>query len=248
MTNQSFIICPGDRRPSRKWHRVWLSAGCRGVVGPFPRPLWMNATTLRGRGRCRPRWVRMVSPLSSTRTAASPSRLRTVEGHAAAGDPAVPLTRAHRFRRLANLLNLSTPLGLLVARAGRAKRRPGPYGLVLAEGYRFGFPVASAFTVGDVVVTTQTFEGLARAVRDLLVHEERHSRQYALCLGLPYLALYTAAMGWSVVRTGDRASANVFERDAGLVAGGYLEQPVRPLAVSVRAAVARLRGRRDGLA
>jgi hypothetical protein len=82
---------------------------------------------------------------------------------------------------------------------------------------------------------------------DLLVHEERHSRQYARFLGLPYLPLYVLAMGWSVVRTGDRASANAFERGAGLRAGGYVERPVRPLAASVRAAVVRLRGRRNPL-
>lgn len=152
------------------------------------------------------------------------------------------LTPGQRARRLANLLNLSTPLGLLVARVGGARRRPGPYGLVLAEGYRFGFPVANAFTVGDVVVTAQSFERLAPLVPGLLEHEERHSRQYAVCLGLPYLPLYTAAMAWSVLRTGDRASANVFERAAGLVDGGYVERPVRPLAATVRAAVGRLRG------
>jgi hypothetical protein len=158
------------------------------------------------------------------------------------------LTRAQRARRLANLLNLSTPLGLAVARAGGARRRPGPYGLVLAEGYRFRFPIAGAFTLGDVVVTAATFDALLRRHPRLLEHEERHSRQYALSLGLPYLPLYTLAMAWSVVRTGDRASGNVFERDAGLLAGGYLERPVRPLATSLRAAVARVRPRRHPLA
>jgi hypothetical protein len=171
-----------------------------------------------------------------------------VEQSGTPGDGSAPLTPAQRARRIANLLNLSTPLGLLVARAGGARRRPGPYGLVLAEGYRFAFPVAGAFTVGDVVVTAHTFAALLQRNPDLLVHEARHSRQYALALGLPYLALYTAAMGWSVLRTGDRASGNVFERGAGLVAGGYVERPVRPLAVPVRAAVGRLRGRRNPLA
>jgi hypothetical protein len=158
------------------------------------------------------------------------------------------LTTVQRARRLANLLNLSTPLGLLVARAGGARCRPGPYGLLLAEGYRFSFPVAGAFTVGDVVITARTFEAFRASCPDLLAHEERHSRQYALALGLPYLALYTVAMGWSVLRTGDRASRNVFERHAGLLAGGYLERPVRPLAVSLRTAVDRLRGARNPLA
>jgi hypothetical protein len=158
------------------------------------------------------------------------------------------LTHAQRARRVANLLNLSTPLGLAVARTGGARRRPGPYGLVLAEGYRFRFPVAGAFTVGDVVITARTFDVLLQSLPALLVHEERHSRQYAVFVGLPYLPLYTLAMAWSVVRTGDRASANVFERDAGLVAGGYRERPVRPLATSLRIAVGRLRAGRNPLA
>jgi hypothetical protein len=168
-----------------------------------------------------------------------------VEESSSEQDARPVLARAHRARRVANLLNLSTPLGLAVARAGRARRRPGPYGLVLAEGYRFAFPVAGAFTVGDVVVTARTFDVLLVTCPDLLVHEERHSRQYALALGLPYLALYVLAMGWSVLRTGDRASANAFERGAGLIAGGYLERPVRPLAVSVQTAVGHLRPRRN---
>lgn len=151
------------------------------------------------------------------------------------------MSRAHRARRTANLLNLSTPLGHVLARAGGAGRRPGPYGLVLAEGYRFRFPVAGAFTVGDVVVTARTFPELLAVHPDLLAHEERHSRQYALFLGLPYLPLYTLAMGWSMLRTGDRSSANVFERGAGLLAGGYVERPVRPLVASLRAALARVR-------
>jgi len=144
-------------------------------------------------------------------------------------DERAALTSAEHRRRRANRLNLSTPFGLLVAHLGHARRRPGPYGLVLAEGYRFRFPVAGAFTVGDVVVTAHSFDALLRRTPDLLLHEELHARQYARCLGLPYLGLYVLAMGWSVLRTGDRASGNVFERRAGLVAGGYVERPVRSL-------------------
>ncbi|GAA3573083.1 hypothetical protein GCM10022197_32340 [Microlunatus spumicola] len=155
------------------------------------------------------------------------------------------LCRAQRARRLANLLNLSTPLGLAVARAGGARRRPGPYGLVLAEGYGFRFPVAGAFTVGDVIVTASTFDALLRRHPGLLAHEERHSRQYAVFLGLPYLPLYTLAMAWSVVRTGDRSSRNVFERHAGLLAGGYVERPAQPLTATLSGAVNLLRTRRS---
>ena len=162
------------------------------------------------------------------------------------GGRAAALTSRQRRRRLANLLNLSTPLGLGVARAGGARRRlPGPYGLVLAEGYRLRFPAAGAFTIGDVVITGRTFSELLRLHPDLLAHEERHASQYAACLGLPFLPLYALATGWSVLRTGDRAAANVFERRAGLRDGGYVERPVRPLHVSLRSAVNFVRARRN---
>jgi hypothetical protein len=115
---------------------------------------------------------------------------------------------------------------------------------MLAEGYRWGFPVAGAFTVGDVVITGRSFATLQQRLPRLLEHEERHSWQYLWCLGLPYLLPYTVAMGWSVLRTGDRASRNVFERHAGLVAGGYRERPVIPLAAQLRRAAAWLSGSR----
>ncbi len=133
----------------------------------------------------------------------------------------------YRIRRVANLLNLSTPLGLLIARCGGAAVRPGERGLQLAEGYRLSFPVAGAFTVGNVVLTPSTFELLESATPGVLEHEERHTWQYVLC-GTLFLPLYGAAMGWSWLRTGDRAARNVFERSAGLAAGGYRDVATRP--------------------
>jgi hypothetical protein len=126
-----------------------------------------------------------------------------------------------RFRWYANFLNLATPFGLLVAKLGGARLRPGPDGLVLAEGYRLGFPLAGAFTVGNVIVTAKDFPSLLRRHPDLLKHEGRHAWQWMLCLGLPFLPLYLVAMAWSWLRTGDRAAGNLFEQAAGLAAGGY---------------------------
>lgn len=154
-----------------------------------------------------------------------------------------PLTRRQRLRVVGNLVNLSTPVGLLVARLGRARVQPGEHGLLLGEGYRLRFPAAGAFTIGDVVTTSSTFAQLRTRYPDLLRHEERHSWQYVCCLGLPYFGLYGLAMAWSVLRTGDRASANIFERHAGLAAGGYQERPARPL-LPVLLALVRP-GRRD---
>lgn len=152
----------------------------------------------------------------------------------------LPLDRRHRARRLGNWLNLSTPLGLLVAGAGRATVRPGPRGLLLADGYRLAFPLASAFTVGNVLITSGRWSALIDERPTLLQHEEQHSWQW-FSLGLPFLPAYVVAMGWSVLRTGDRAAANVFERRAGLAIGGYREVPVRPLTPAVRRAMGLLR-------
>lgn len=153
------------------------------------------------------------------------------------------LSRRHRLRRLGNLVNLSTPLGLAVARLGRAEVSPGPRGLLLADGYRLPFPVAVAFTVGNVLVTRHRWAELQGRRPALLAHEEAHSWQWFWLAGLPFLPAYGVSLVWSVLRTGDRAAANVFERRAGLVRGGYQELPPRPLGPAV---LARLASRRRG--
>jgi hypothetical protein len=118
-----------------------------------------------------------------------------------------------------NWLNLTTPTGLLVARlAGCRPQRRGLYWE--APGYRHRFPVAGAFTIGSVVISrTHVSEAVWR-------HEVGHMRQYAWC-GPMFLPLYGLAEAWSWLRTGDWWSRNVFERRAGLRAGGYVERPVR---------------------
>jgi hypothetical protein len=127
---------------------------------------------------------------------------------------------ALRLRQAVNVLNLSTPLGLLVAKAGRATLSAGPDGLVLARGYRLGLPRAPAFTVGNLVVLRIDDETLARRP-GLLVHEGRHSTQYAVCVGPLMLPLYLLASGLSWLRCRDFAWRNVFEVRAGLEDGGY---------------------------
>jgi hypothetical protein len=47
--------------------------------------------------------------------------------------------------------------------------------------------------------------------------------------GTLFMPLYLTAMGWSWIRTGDRAARNIFERAAGLADGGYTDVPVHPL-------------------
>ena len=143
------------------------------------------------------------------------------------------LSLPHRFRRVVNLVNGSSIAGLAIARLGSATVSSGPEGLWLAEGYRLPFPVAGAFTVGNVVITPTSFDQLRTWSPHVLEHEARHAWQY-VCCGVLFLPLYLVAMGWSMVRTGDRAARNVFERWARLADGGYVDVPVRPFTDEVR--------------
>ena len=124
-----------------------------------------------------------------------------------------------RLRQVANVVNLSTPLGLALALAGRGTLRRGPDGLLLAHAVRLPAR-APAFTVGNVVLIRLDDESLARRP-GLLRHEARHASQYACCLGLVMLPMYALAALWSWLRCRDPASYNVFEVRAGLADGGY---------------------------
>lgn len=155
--------------------------------------------------------------------------------------PQTPGPRLIRLRQIANWVNGSTPLGLAIAVAGRADVAPGPFGLTLASHYRWRFPIASAFTVGDVVISPHDLAQVLRHRRGLLEHEEVHARQWMACFGMPFLPLYLASMGWSWLRTGDRAAYCFFERHAGLAQGGYAEVPVRPLGPALADGARRMR-------
>ncbi len=131
-----------------------------------------------------------------------------------------PLTAPQVVRVVANAVNGSTVLGLAVAAAAGTELRRGPRGLIIAGGYRWRLPFACAFTLGNVVLCRCTGEDLLSRP-GLLEHEEKHCSQYAWCLGVPFLPLYFLAAGWSLLRTGNPGTGNIFERQAGLVAGGY---------------------------
>ncbi|ROO88578.1 hypothetical protein EDD29_6249 [Actinocorallia herbida] len=132
----------------------------------------------------------------------------------------------YRLRQVVNIVNLSTPLGLLLARAGgHGVVRRGPDGLLLADGYRLPLPVAPAFTLGNVIVfrDLRLLEGRPR----LLAHEGRHATQYSWCLGVVMLLPYLACVMASFALCGDWASYNPFERLAGLEDGGYRKRRLR---------------------
>ena len=155
--------------------------------------------------------------------------------------PSGPASGWDWVRLVGNVVNLTTPAGLLVAKIGRAQIHRGPRGLFLCEGYRLKFPVAGAFTIGSVITTGSTWEAMLSRFPSLLAHEEKHTWQYVFCVGLPFYPLYGACMLWSVLRTGDRAAQNFFERQAGLAAGGYVDRPVRPVGENLRALLGKRR-------
>lgn len=143
------------------------------------------------------------------------------------------------LRNVGNVVNLSTPLGLVVALATRSRLRVVD-GLVIADHSRLPFVTASAMTIGSVVlVRDRSLEEVAERIPGLVSHESEHAYQYAYCLGLPFIPAYLLATAWSWLRSGDRAGANHFEVQAGLELGGYRVVPRRSLA----AGLADLRGR-----
>lgn len=125
-----------------------------------------------------------------------------------------------RVKQVVNVVNGATVVGAVVAALGGARFGAGPRGLVIATGYRLPVSAAPAFTVGNVVTTRHDRSWLDERPA-LLRHEERHSWQYAACLGLPMLPLYLVAAGWSYLVGGDPVVHNAFERLAGLGDGGY---------------------------
>lgn len=149
------------------------------------------------------------------------------------------MRRAHRLRQIVNAINLTTLTGVAVAKAGRATLTPGPDGLVFGSGYRYGFPVGGAFTVGNVVVSKRPIERLTSDPA-LLAHEARHSTQYAV-LGPFFWPLYVLCVIWSYLRTGDHWSRNPLERLAVLADGHYVEAATVAPWIAARLALRRLR-------
>ncbi|MBK7819900.1 MAG: hypothetical protein IPJ61_02185 [Tessaracoccus sp.] len=143
------------------------------------------------------------------------------------------------LRNAGNVANLSTPLGIALSLAGRGRLRRRA-GLIVADNVHLPVTTAGAMTVGSVVlVFRQSLEQAEERTPNLLPHEDAHAWQWAYCLGLPFLPLYFAAAGWSILRTGDRASANHFERQAGLRDGGYRERPRRTVREGINTLLSR---------
>lgn len=128
-------------------------------------------------------------------------------------------------------LNGTTAAGLLLAKVAGARIRRGRDGVLIAEGYRLPVPRNTCFTVGSVILTKRSADWLLAAERArLLAHECRHAGQYAV-LGPLFWPAYWLACGWSIALTRSYGVRNFFERNAGLLDGGYPEDlPLRPWA------------------
>jgi hypothetical protein len=126
-----------------------------------------------------------------------------------------------RTRRALNRWNGTTLAGRKLAQACGLTLEPGPIGTWIAAGYHLPLPAASCFVMGDVIFTRAPSGWLtAPAQRRVLLHELRHTYQYAH-LGPAFWPLYWTACGWSYAMTGSWGSRNYFERQAGLADGGY---------------------------
>ncbi|MGH3734640.1 MAG: hypothetical protein ACRDT6_03305 [Micromonosporaceae bacterium] len=149
------------------------------------------------------------------------------------------MTRGERLRMVVNWINLTTLLGLLVAVLGRAELRRGPHGLLVTGGYRLPVPKQECFTIGNVVGCRRPASWLLEPERaELLGHEAGHATQYAW-LSVLFFPLYGLASLWSWLLTGGYGARNVFERKAGLAAGGYTDRPLRTWAARIAALFAR---------
>lgn len=132
----------------------------------------------------------------------------------------LPHTFWTRVRTVLNWINLSTVLGLAVAKIGGAAITRRGRGTYLAAGYRCGFPAANAFTIGSVIETKHDLTYLQDRPL-LLQHEDRHCTQYAFLVGLVMLPIYAFFVALSYAIAGDRSSYNLLERLANLSDGGY---------------------------
>jgi hypothetical protein len=150
------------------------------------------------------------------------------------------LTARHLARTLFTAINGTTGAGLLVALAGGARIRRGRNGVLVAEGYKLPMPPATCFTVGSVIMCRRSAEWLLHEDRaDLFGHESRHAGQYAT-LGPLFWPAYWLACGYSWAATGSWGTRNLFERRAGLEAGGYAtDLPLRPWVRRIRRSTAR---------
>jgi hypothetical protein len=132
-------------------------------------------------------------------------------------------------RQRLNRLNLSTSLGLLIAKIIGGTTIQKENGIYLNYGRKGKYLKADAMAIGDVVLVKQVKgcklcesgnpHDLSNA---LLRHELKHSEQCAKFGGVIFLALYLFASIKSYIQYKNFWQGNIFEIQAGLEDGNYL--------------------------
>ena len=132
-------------------------------------------------------------------------------------------------RQRLNRINLSTPLGLLIAKIFGGATIQLNNGIYVNYGRKGKYNNSWAITIGDVILTktdkncklcqSGKHHDLSNA---LLRHELVHSEQYAKFGGLIFLALYLFASIKSFIIYRNRWQGNIYEIQAGLQDGGYI--------------------------
>jgi len=132
-------------------------------------------------------------------------------------------------RQRLNRFNLSTPLGLLIAKIFGGKTIQLENGLYMNYGRKGKYQKAEVITVGDVLLVTFNKDcphcqqkDLYKLSPKLLRHELKHSEQYAKFGGIIFLALYLFASIKSYIQYKNIWQGNIYEIQAGLEDGGYI--------------------------
>lgn len=133
--------------------------------------------------------------------------------------------KRHRLNRL----NLSTPLGLLIAKIIGGTTIHYKNKIYINYGRKGKYIKANAITIGDVILAKKAKgcklcesgnpHDLSNAI---LRHELKHSEQFAKFGGIIFLALYLFASIKSYIIYKNVWQGNIYEIQAGLEDGGYI--------------------------
>jgi hypothetical protein len=131
-------------------------------------------------------------------------------------------------RRILNKINLSTYLGLLIAKIFGGQTVKLDNGLYMNYGRKGKYQKADVVTVGDVFLVKFDKDCIHCQQRNLYIlsdnllrHETKHSEQYAI-LGLFFIPLYILASIKSYIIYRNFWQGNIFEIRAGLEDGNYI--------------------------
>jgi hypothetical protein len=132
-------------------------------------------------------------------------------------------------RHVLNTFNLSTFLGLLIAKIIGGTTIQLDNNIYINYGRKGKYLKAKAVCIGDVLLVKQ-LKGckLCEAgnphdlSNELLRHELKHSEQFAKFGGLVFLALYLFASIKSFIIYKNVWQGNIYEIQAGLEDGGYI--------------------------